>query len=118
MTMIEMNHDEFVELIKTRKSPTHIPKPIYPSYPGASQVDLCIMPGLLFDRHGCRLGYGRGHYDQYLQEYEAVHKCRPYLLAITHTDQINDTCIPLEVHDIKMDMIITPDEQHTIIKIE
>ncbi len=29
-------------------------------------IDVCVAPGLAFTEHGDRLGYGRGHYDEFL----------------------------------------------------
>lgn len=33
---------------------------------------LCIVPGLSFDRKGMRLGYGRGYYDRFLQNFKGI----------------------------------------------
>ncbi len=38
-----------------------------PAYPGADSV--CLVPALLFDEDGYRLGYGGGYYDRFLAGY-------------------------------------------------
>ncbi len=61
---------------------------------------LMIMPGLVFDRKRSRIGYGKGFYDRYLQEKEALHT-----IAIGFDCQmVND--IEEEPGDIKPKQVI------------
>jgi 5-formyltetrahydrofolate cyclo-ligase len=66
-------------------------------------VDLIIIPGVAFDEKGNRLGRGRGYYDQFLSENKIVSKIK---IALAFEEQVIDK-IPSELHDIKMDFIIT-----------
>lgn len=34
--------------------------------------DICLVPGLSFDKDGYRLGYGKGYYDRFLQSFPGV----------------------------------------------
>jgi len=67
-----------------------------------SELDLIVVPGLAFDYHGGRLGYGMGYYDKLLHQIRndatkaAVCFERQLVLEV-----------PLLPHDIRMDMVIT-----------
>ena len=63
--------------------------------------DLIIVPGVAFDRHGNRLGRGRGYYDRFLSQHLDV-KC----IGICFDFQLVDE-IPTEPFDIRMDEVIT-----------
>lgn len=69
----------------------------------ADAKDIIIMPGLVFDTDGHRLGYGGGYYDRYLSRYQHLLK-----IAVCYDFQIISTQnIPFDIYDIKPDMIIT-----------
>jgi len=65
-----------------------------------SDIDIMIIPGVAFDEHCNRLGYGKGFYDRLLSLKEAP------ALALAYDEQIMGR-IPAELHDIRMDKIIT-----------
>ena len=69
------------------------------------QIDLVIIPLLIFDKKGNRVGYGKGFYDRFLQQ------CKPETIkiglcleeAIEEIEDINE-------FDIKMDLCIIPNK--------
>ncbi|MBF0318128.1 MAG: 5-formyltetrahydrofolate cyclo-ligase [Nitrospirae bacterium] len=67
-----------------------------------SRFDLIVTPGVAFDVYGGRLGYGGGFYDRLLS---SMHR-KPLLIALAYVQQIvND--VPMQAHDMRVDMIIT-----------
>ncbi len=66
-----------------------------------NDLDLIIAPGVAFDKELNRLGRGKGYYDKLLIQ------CKAYMIGICYDFQLVDK-IPTEIHDIKMNMIITP----------
>lgn len=68
--------------------------------------DIIVVPYLAFDRHGYRLGYGKGYYDATLFE---KRKVRPVLsVGYGYGQQAVLFNLPVEPHDVKLDWIITP----------
>ena len=68
--------------------------------PGPIPVDLVIVPGLAFDAHGGRLGWGRGFYDDFLSGVDALK------IGVAYAQQIVES-VPMDEHDIYMDKVIT-----------
>ncbi|HLC51885.1 MAG TPA: 5-formyltetrahydrofolate cyclo-ligase [Candidatus Nanoarchaeia archaeon] len=65
-----------------------------------SELDLILVPGIAFDKNGNRVGYGKGHFDRFL---EHLTKTK---IGIAYDFQVVDF-IPAESHDIIMDYILT-----------
>ena len=66
-------------------------------------VDAFILPGLVFDTRGGRLGFGAGHYDYIL----AKATKSALKIAVCYDWQILDEPLPQEPHDIPMDWIVS-----------
>jgi 5-formyltetrahydrofolate cyclo-ligase len=66
-------------------------------------IDAVIIPGVAFDEQGTRLGYGGGYYDRLLP------MMRPECvrIGIAFDEQVLPH-IPIEEHDERVDVIITP----------
>ena len=67
-----------------------------------NQLDLVIVPGVAFDRFGGRLGRGSGYYDRFLKNLKAI------FYGVCFKQQVVDKT-PQDLHDAKMDIIMTPD---------
>ena len=65
---------------------------------------LCIVPGLIFDRAGNRLGYGKGFYDRFLSGFngDAVGLC--------YTDFLLDS-LPIDKNDRTVDIVLSDTEE-------
>ncbi|MDO4280641.1 MAG: 5-formyltetrahydrofolate cyclo-ligase [Peptococcaceae bacterium] len=67
-------------------------------------IDLCLVPGLLFDPYGHRLGYGAGYYDRFLRKLSPA--CT--ILAAGFDCQLVGDRLPAEATDFTLPEIITP----------
>lgn len=67
------------------------------------QLDLVVAPALGADRNGFRLGYGKGHYDRFLQ------KTKAKILIPIFSDNFVEK-IPCEPHDFPANVVISENE--------
>ncbi|MCE6990710.1 5-formyltetrahydrofolate cyclo-ligase [Dyadobacter sp. CY323] len=80
------------------------PDPVKSKKIHEDQIDAVLVPLLIFDKKGYRVGYGGGYYDRFLK------KCRPDTVKIgvsffEPVDEIGD----LDAHDVPLNMCITPE---------
>lgn len=71
----------------------------------SEQIDLVIIPLLIFDKNGNRVGYGKGFYDRFLQQ------CKSQSLKISLClEEAIEMIEDINEFDVKMDFCITPNK--------
>ncbi|MGE7807914.1 5-formyltetrahydrofolate cyclo-ligase [Lysinibacillus capsici] len=78
------------------------PIPAKSEFVDANEMDIIVVPGVVFDPYGYRIGYGGGYYDRYVLNYN-----KGKLMSLLFDEQIID-CVPTEAHDCPVDIIVTP----------
>ncbi|CAN5505040.1 5-formyltetrahydrofolate cyclo-ligase [soil metagenome] len=68
-----------------------------------NDVDLILVPAASVDRTGMRMGWGRGYFDRTLGSME---KCPPVYAVIFDRELVDS--VPSEVHDKRVDGVVTP----------
>ncbi len=68
-----------------------------------NDVDLLVIPAAAVDRHGMRLGWGRGYFDKTIGSME---KCPPVYAVIFDSEFVDD--VPRDVHDQPVTGVVTP----------
>lgn len=64
------------------------------------EFDLLVVPGVAFDRHGHRLGRGKGFYDRYLPRVGGCHIGACFDSCVVET-------LPHEPHDARIHLLVT-----------
>lgn len=64
-------------------------------------ASICIVPALLVDTKGYRLGYGAGFYDRFLSMYPGKKICLAY------QQNLSQTMLPHTASDVVVDVVIT-----------
>ena len=65
---------------------------------------LCIVPGLIFDRTGNRLGYGKGFYDRFLSDFNGI------TVGLCYSDFLLDK-LPIDENDRAVDIVVSDTEE-------
>jgi len=66
----------------------------------ATEIQLVLVPGLAYDRHGWRLGYGGGYYDRFLAAFGGVSVGVAYQALVLES-------IPHHEHDVAVGWIVS-----------
>lgn len=61
---------------------------------------MCIVPALAFDYFGYRLGYGKGYFDRFLEQYDG------FSVGLIYSYSLSEL-LPRDTYDRKVDLIIT-----------
>ena len=74
-----------------------------------NDVDLIVVPAAAVDHSGMRMGWGRGYFDKTLGSME---KCPPVYAVIFDSELVES--VPSEVHDQRVDGVVTPSGIHKL----
>lgn len=79
----------------------HIEEPTGSDTVDADEIEMVVVPGVAYDNSGNRLGRGKGFYDRLLKSTRATK------VGVAFDFQMVDM-IPVEEHDVSMDIVISP----------
>lgn len=78
----------------------HIEEPDGEEFTPVEDIELIIVPGVAYDRRGCRVGRGKGYYDRLLSGTKAVK------IGVAYDFQLVDD-IDTDEFDVPVDIVIT-----------
>ena len=77
------------------------PKLCQPVDPDDFDGSICLVPGLVFDAEGYRIGYGAGYYDNFLATYPGLK------VGLVRALRISSNPLPHDDHDVPMDVLVS-----------
>lgn len=89
----ELSRDTYGILEPPRDAPVYDPE-------RESGSAVCFVPGLLYDKAGYRLGYGKGFYDRYLSSFSGGK------IGVIYSDYILPS-VPRGRYDVAVDILLT-----------
>lgn len=92
---------EFTSWEHIAEGPYGIKEPVGEAY-DAGKIDVVLVPGLVFDYKGYRLGYGKGYYDRFLTQL----KKGAFICGVGYEFQVVKDIMPHEA-DIPVHWIVT-----------
>ena len=99
----ELEHILLEETTDINLSPWGIPEPVSGKQVPVDRIDLVLVPLLVFDKSGHRVGYGKGYYDRFLT------RCRSdaVKVGLSYFDPI-DKISDVAAGDVVLDYCISP----------
>ncbi|MCK5758140.1 MAG: 5-formyltetrahydrofolate cyclo-ligase [Clostridiales bacterium] len=79
----------------------NIPEPKEKNPMDPEKIEVVFVPGVVFDKTGHRIGYGKGCYDRFLADGKFIK------IGVCYEFQITSTLTEIEEHDVKMDYLLT-----------
>jgi 5-formyltetrahydrofolate cyclo-ligase len=90
----------------TEPSPWGVLQP--PAHAEVLSPDIVLVPVVLADRRGTRIGHGKGHYDRALAN---LREARPVTaIGLAWPSQVSEVPIPDDDWDVRLDAVATPAE--------
>ena len=78
------------------------PKKDLPPISQEELVDsICVVPALIIDYQGWRIGYGAGYYDRFLSNYSGEK------IGLIRNQNLSETALPHDNNDVAVDVIVT-----------
>lgn len=68
---------------------------------------LCVVPGLAFDKHGYRIGYGKGYYDRFLSAFRGM------TVGLCYEQLVYDS-LPYDIYDKQVNYLITDKKTYNL----
>jgi len=89
--------------------PLGIREPLGPALDSSTlaSLDVMLVPGLAVDRRGRRLGQGGGFFDRVLASVPSHADGGPLVAIVLFDDEVRDW-VPVEPHDCRVDVAVTP----------
>lgn len=100
-----LRHAEIGGLGELARGPLGLLQPRSPRFVEPA-ADLVLVPGLLFDRRGGRIGRGGGYYDRFLAGLAGGER-----IGLIYDELFVDR-VPTEDHDVAVDAVATPSGLH------
>jgi 5-formyltetrahydrofolate cyclo-ligase len=97
MAAVEIDRNTFF-----KEDPFGIPTPVGKTAADPEKMDLILVPGIVFDTKGGRIGHGAGYYDRFLKK--AVNAVKT---GVSYEFQVVPELGCLDEQDVPMDFIIT-----------
>jgi len=90
----------------TEPSPWGVLQP--PAGAATLAPDIVLVPVVLADRRGTRIGHGKGHYDRALAHLREANPV--FAIGLAWESQVSEEPIPADAWDVKLDALATPKE--------